>query len=209
MGRLRVFIAAVLGSALLAGCARTGRTLAPHRPVTLPTTGPLTKPVLPPLSQPAFGVTEPAERTLDAVPRFVYVGAETTFKDIAGAVERAMADLSAAQSGGRFRATGPVVMVYRGATADPDKPFTLEVGMPAEDGPPPGGRVRARPLPAMKAVAVEFTGPLSAIDKAYDRLMPAVQALKREPTGETREVYLNWDGPTSANNRVLVGAGVR
>ena len=78
---------------------------------------------------------------------------------------------------------------------------------------PPGtrpfGRFKVRPLAALRCASVTYTGPVPTIDKAYDRLIPAVQGAGLITTDETRELYLNWEGPDSPNDQVLVAIGLR
>lgn len=208
--RLAIHVVLVLGAA--AGCAQETRRISdrPPPPANASTPpGPLTKPVLAPLSQPSFAVSDVTERSLAAEPAYAYVSARTTVRELPRAVAAAMAELAAAEEAGRATFVGPATLVYRGMTGELERPFTLEVGFPVPDGTPPSGRVQVRPLPALRAAAVTFAGPVSAIDKAYDRLLPAVAARKLRPTGEAREVYLRWDGPGSAANQILVAVGVR
>lgn len=193
----------------LAGCAHETRRISDQPPPARPATGPLTKPALPPLSQPSYSVSAVAEQELPAVPAYAYVSARTTVRDVQSAIAAAMAELSTAAGAGRLTFAGPATFVYRGATGELDKPFTLEVGFPVAAGTPPTGRVQVRPLPALRAVAATFTGPVSAIDKAYDKVVPEVQRRKLRPAGEAREVYLKWDGPEAGDNQVLVAVGVQ
>jgi effector-binding domain-containing protein len=194
---------------LLGGCysARPLPT-APPPPSTLPTTSPLTKPALPPLSKPSYRLSEVSEQTLPAHAVFASVTTKTTFRELKPAIEQAMTALSEAATAGRVAFAGPPVFVYRGTTGELDKPFTLEIGFPAMPGAEAGGKIKVGPLPAMKAVALHYTGPLSAIDKAYDELLPKVRSRKLRQTGESREVYRNWEGPESGNNQVLIAIGV-
>ena len=195
---------------ILAGCysARPLPTAPPPPPSTFPATSPLTKPALPPLSRPSYHLSEVAEQALPAHAVFASVTTKTTFRELKPAIDQAMTALSDAAMAGRVSFAGPPVFVYRGATVELDKPFTLEVGFPAAPGAKASGRVQVGPLPAMKSLAVNYTGPLSAIDKAYDELLPKVRGRKLRQTNESREVYLNWEGPESPNNQVMIAIGI-
>ena len=64
-------------------------------------------------------------------------------------------------------------------------------------------------LAAFRCASVTYTGPVTTIDKAYDRLIPAIQRAGLITTDETRELYLNWEGPDSPTDEVLVAIGLR
>jgi effector-binding domain-containing protein len=197
---------------VIGGCAAHPRAdpVPVNPPVaTRPSTGPLTKPVLPPLTQPSFHVSPATLEAAPAIPAYAYVPATTTFREIERAVDAATAELTAADAAGKLKFAGPAVFVYRGVTMEPDKPFSLEVGFPVAEGAKPMGKILVRPLPAMKAIGVTFDGPLSAVDKAYDRLVPELFIRGLQPTGETRETYTRWDGRSSEHNEVRIAMGVQ
>jgi hypothetical protein len=153
---------------------------------------PLTKPVLPPLTVPSHRVSPPTEQTLAGEPAVAYLARRPTPRTAQSVIADATADLLAdpAVRGG---VAGPVVLVYRGATTDLDRPFDLEIGVVVRpDVKPTGKGVAVHPLPPLRALAVTFDGPASALDKGYDRLLPEVRARGLRPTGEVREVYARW-----------------
>ena len=56
----------------------------------------------------------------------------------------------------------------------------------------------------------ELTEELRQSEKAaYEKLMPAVFAAKLTPVGESREVYLYFEGVDSPNNVVQLQIGVK
>jgi effector-binding domain-containing protein len=140
---------------------------------------------------------------------YFHVRKNTTFQDVERAMDEALADLSRAAEAGRVTFTGPPTFVYLGLTDELSRPFTLDVGYPVDEGTRPFGRFRVRTLDPLKAAAVTYTGPVSMIDKGYDRLIPAMEASGLQPAGETREVYLEWHGPDSEQNQALIGIGIK
>lgn len=160
------------------------------------------------MSQPSYHLSQITEQTLAAAPIFASVTARTTFRDLKAAIDSAMTELTAAATKGTVQFNGPPVFIYRGAERDPDKAFTLEIGFPAAAGAKPTGQVQIRSLAALKTAALSFEGPISAIDKAYDELLPQVRTRKLRPTGEVREVYNSWEGGDSRKNQILIGVGV-
>jgi effector-binding domain-containing protein len=196
---------------LVAGCASKPR----HR---RPATNPFTRPSEPrpstgpaptlAASRPASNVSDLEIRTLPAQ-SFLYARTRTTYSDMQRPVEQIMADLGQAAADGRFQPAGPVTFVYLGAKQELSKAFDLDIGFPVTPGTRPFGRFKVRTLPAFRCASVTYTGPVTTIDKAYDRLIPAVQQAGLITTDETREIYLNWEGPDSPNDQVLVSIGLR
>jgi effector-binding domain-containing protein len=159
-------------------------------------------------SRPASSVSDMQVQTLPAQ-TFLYARTRTTYSDLQRPVEQIMAELGQAAADGRFQPAGPVTFVYLGAKQELSKAFDLEIGFPVTPGTRPFGRFKVRTLPAFHCASVTYTGPVTTIDKAYDRLIPAVQQAGLITTDETREIYLNWEGPDSPNDQVLVAIGLR
>jgi effector-binding domain-containing protein len=173
-----------------------------------PTTRPATDPATLAGSRPASSVSDMQVRTLPAQ-TFLYARTRTTYSDLQRPVEQIMAELGQAAGDGRFQPAGPVTFVYLGAKQELSKAFDLEIGFPVPAGTRPFGRFKVRTLPAFRCASVTYTGPVTTIDKAYDRLIPAIQKAGLITTDETREIYLNWEGPDSPNDQVLVAMGLK
>jgi effector-binding domain-containing protein len=205
---------AALMSALL---ILTPLACAPKPRHRLPASNPFTRPVDPrpttsaatlAASRPASSVTELEVQTLPAQ-TFLYAHTHTTYSDMQRPVEQIMSELGQAAADGRFQPAGPVTFVYFGAKQELSKAFDLEIGFPVPPGTRPFGRFKVRPLAAFRCASVTYSGPVTTIDKAYDRLIPAMQRAGLITTDETRELYLNWEGPDSPNDQVVVAIGLR
>jgi effector-binding domain-containing protein len=162
-----------------------------------------------PLSQPSYSLSKVTEQTQPAYAVFASVTTRATFRDLQKAIQSAMTDLTAASANNAIQFAGSPVFIYRGATpAELDKPFSLEIGFPAAPGATGNEKVQIKSLPAMKSLAVSFEGPISAIDKAYDAVIPEVQKRNLRQTGEAREVYNRWEGGDSLHNQIVIAVGV-
>ena len=210
--RPRLLTASVVASVLLSGCTQNPRPRPPQlsrRPATQsiewPSTFPSTAPVVPK----EFSVTPMRRGSL--VPRpYFYLRETVTFHTIERTVAKAIADLQAAANSGRVRFEGPPVLRYVPATAELSKAFVVEIGFPVSRDTAPFGRFRVRrETQRFECAVVKFTGPGTLIDKAYDELIPAIEAAGLEMQDEAREVYLRWDGFASPRNEVLVAIGVK
>lgn len=170
------------------------------RPSLRPTTGPS--------SRPAIHVSAMQVQTLPAQAYF-YVPTRTTFQDIQQPIERAMGQLGRAAAEGKVAFAGPPTFVYRGATAELNRSFELEVGFPVAEGTKAFGPFKVRELRPFRCAAVVYTGPVSLIDKAYDRLIADMERAGLEAADETRETYWKWDGPDSPEDQIQVAVGVK
>lgn len=200
---------ALCALALIAGCASHH----PRRPPTGPWAMPSSRPWL--TSRPAMrAAVHVSPMTVQTLPAptgqlYFYASATTTALDVQKRIERMSAELQQAADEGRVTFTGPCVFVFRGKTAELQKPFVVEVGFLVADGTRPFGPFRVRRLEPFHCAAVTLDGPASLIDKAYDELEPAIDAAGFQRTDEAREIYLNGEGPDSPDDRVLVAVGVK
>ncbi len=189
---------------LLGGCA------APHHtPLVLsPWTPPSSRPATLPTTHAAVSVSEMSVQTLQSQ-NFFFESTRVTALDVQKSIDRITGDLAQVANEGKVKFTGPCVFVFRGRSTELRRPFTLEIGFAVPDAIRPFGHFQLRKLPAFHCATVTFIGPGSLIDKAYDRLDPAVDAAGLRPTDEIREVYLRWEGPEFPNDQILVGVGVK
>lgn len=203
-----VFAGALLVAALAAGCAyhpaKPRRPDPPEDEDARPSLRPTTEAT----SRPAVRVSAMQVQTLPPATYF-YVPARTTFQDIQRPIEQAMSQLGRAAADGKVTFAGPPTFVYRGATAELNRPFDLEVGFPVAEGTRPFGPFKVKELRPFRCATVVYTGPVALIDKAYDQLIPATEAAGLRATDEARETYLRWDGPDSPDNQTLVAVGVK
>lgn len=193
---------------LATACTSPQPAKAPPRPATRGVLLPLTKPTVAPVTQPAYSLSNFADQTLPATPAFASVSRQTTLRDIQSAIDGAMKDLFKDPNLGR-NIVGPTTFVYAGMTGSLDEVFTLEIGFPVQPAYRPADGITVRALPAIRCLSVDFEGSLKAIDKAYDKLMPAIESRKLKRTGEIREVYFKWEGAASDGNQILIAVGVK
>ena len=65
---------------------------------------------------------------------YAFVSTQTTLNNITTAIDALMPQLDKALDSGKLRQMGPVVFTYHGASGDPTKTFTLDVGIIVKDG---------------------------------------------------------------------------
>lgn len=72
-----------------------------------------------------------------------------------------------------------------------------------------GGRFPVRSLSGFPCACAEYTGKLRQLfTKGYQPLVREIIAAKMNFTGESREVYHDWIGPNSPDNRIELQIGI-
>jgi effector-binding domain-containing protein len=131
---------------------------------------------------------------------YIYGGAETTFDKMMEVIGKYMPMLTKGMDEGKIRPAGSGLFIYKGVKEDMSKPFTLEVGWCVPDNAQPVGELKVRKIPAAHCATLLYTGSAANISKAYEKLMPAIDAAGLKPVGDMREMYLYWEGAESVNN---------
>jgi len=155
-----------------------------------------------------FVIGEMHQQTIPAQD-FIYGSAETTFEKIGDVVSKYIPMLVDAIKEGKIIQKSSAMFVYKGVGEDMTKPFTLEIGWCVTDKAKEVGELKLRKTAEFKCATILYTGPLSSIGKAYEKLMGGVKAAGLNPTGEAREMYLFFEEPESANNVVQIQMGVK
>jgi effector-binding domain-containing protein len=104
---------------------------------------------------------------------------------------------------------GPLMMTYFDFHGDPEQTFTAEIGLPIQkEDVQNAGTFYVRKAPKFKCAAAIFQGPLSRIGEAWQSFVSDAMT-KGEPTGESRELYLYWEGHDSPNNIIELQLGLK
>jgi effector-binding domain-containing protein len=137
---------------------------------------------------------------------YAYVSTQTTLNKILDAVDALMPKIDAAIDAGKLRAIGPVVFTYHGATGEPDKTFTLDIGVIVKDGTPKPDGIQMITVGPSSCATVIYAGPVSRIGQAYGKLYGEIGRRGLQPADVSREAYLYWEGRESANNLIQLQA---
>ena len=105
--------------------------------------------------------------------------------------------------------SGPILITYFNFRGDPDQKFTAEIGVPigAKEA-AVVGEFYVRKVPKFKCAAAVFQGPLMQIGEAWGKFVEMAMT-KGEPTEESRELYLYWEGHDSPNNIIELEMGLK
>ncbi len=105
---------------------------------------------------------------------------------------------------------GPLILSIIGFKGDPEQPFKVEAGFPAyRQDDDYRGDFYFRTAPKFKCVSVIYQGPISGTAAAWKKLVSDALTDGRAPSGESREIYLDWQGPDSPNTIVELQLGLQ
>lgn len=135
-----------------------------------------------------------------------YQTVKTKLPDMSKDFTPVMEAFDKATKAGEVRPSGPVLFLYHNASFD--KAFDLDVCFTAPPDAKAAGAFQVKTLPKFRCGSVVYVGPVRSVGKAYESLFKQINAAGMQATGQTREVYLFWDGPDSANNVTYVQAGI-
>ena len=132
---------------------------------------------------------------------------ETINRDVGELPESLAADII--QLG--IKPTGPMMFLYNDVTADPKKPFDMRIASPVsqEDAARYSGEHTVTRLEPFSFVEIVLHGDLAGLaERAYQPLLKQIGERGLSMTGFSREVYQNFENPSSADNETRVQIGV-
>ena len=189
---------------VLAGCGHQR----PHYRLHLsPWVHPATRPTSRPSSRAVANLSEVRSESWPAT-AFFSISTTSSVPETDAAILRLRDELANAIDEQDVPVTGPLEIIFRGRSTDLAHRFTIEAGYPVAPGTRASGKFTVKTLPALPCMAVTFTGSGMLIDKAYDKLEPAIDAAGLRRTGEVREVYQRWNGPDAGDTLIEIGIGV-
>ena len=109
----------------------------------------------------------------------------------------------------RLGQKGPLALTISGYQGDPAKSFTAEVDFPyAEKNDDYKGAYSYRTAPKFKCASMIFQGPVGGTGASWGKLVQAAISAGHQPTGESREVFLDFVGPDSTENIIELQLGI-
>ncbi len=159
-----------------------------------------------PASAPA-SVTEVLDKT-SRPSHYAFISAQTTGKDLVTTVAALEKKITDAVQDGSLHPTGPMILTFHGAPADPDKPFTLDVGIVVGhlQTAPEGIKVTA--VAPYRFLTVTVTGGPPEVLGGYEKIAAAIAARHLTASGISRQIIQHWESPGSANNVTMLRVGI-
>jgi predicted transcriptional regulator YdeE len=137
---------------------------------------------------------------------YAFVSTRTTLNKIQQAIADLMPKIDAALDAGKLRVMGPVIFTYHGASADPDKEFTLDIGVIVKDGTTAPDGIQVINVEPTPCATILYAGAASGLGGAYGKLYGEIGRRGLQPSDISREVYYYWESQDSPNNIVGVQA---
>jgi effector-binding domain-containing protein len=137
---------------------------------------------------------------------YAFVSTQTTLNKLQDAIAQLMPKIDAAVDSGALRVMGPYVFTYHGASSDPNKQFTLDIGVIVKDGNAKPDGIQLIKVGPLHCATVVYSGPAAQLPQAYGKLYGEIGRRGLQPTDICREVYLYWEGPNSVNNLIQLQA---
>jgi effector-binding domain-containing protein len=156
----------------------------------------------------AYAVTPMRVQQLVGAEHFCYAEAETTFANLKDTIDKLIPLVNPPPE--RFaRPFGDLIFVYDGPMDDPAKPFKLSIGMSVKPGTVAPAGTKLRKLESIRAATAVYSGSLQHIGQAFGQLHSELREAGLQPTGQSRETYVYWEGHDSANNVIILQIAVK
>lgn len=147
-------------------------------------------------------------KDIKAIEAFISGESETTRTDMMEALGKTFFALMEKEGENGTVFDYPAIFVYQGASGEPDKKFKLSTGYPVKAGAKAIGDFKVNKLEGYRCASVYYTGSLTHIGDAYSELFTQLIKAGHKPTGQSRELYLFWDGEDSPNTVVEIQVGI-
>lgn len=109
----------------------------------------------------------------------------------------------------RLPRSGTLTLSYFGFKGDPEQAFTAEIDLPVKkEDDDYRGPFFFRKAPKFKCASAILQGPLKYLGEAWETLVSEALKGGYKPTGESREVYLSFEGADSPNTIVELQLGI-
>jgi len=138
---------------------------------------------------------------------YLYDSSETTLEKMGDPIGRTIPALEKEIAAGKFHPVGPLAFVYRDMK-DVSQPFQLDIGFPVPPDTAAVGDFKTRKVEPFKCATVLYSGPMSKISEAYQKLISQIFAANLKQTTTIQEFHLYWEGAESPNNVVLIQVGI-
>jgi effector-binding domain-containing protein len=130
-------------------------------------------------------------------------------EDVPAFIRRTITPLVEASTDLKIGNAGPPLMSYLGYRGDASQPFTAELAIPARAAAENyKGPFYFRSAGPFKCASVIYQGPVTKVGEAWMALVTQATEAGLKPKGDSREVYLWWEGEDSQNNVIELQLGL-
>jgi effector-binding domain-containing protein len=135
---------------------------------------------------------------------YFYMSTRATMETMMAGIGALMPQVMAVQASGQVQMGGPLVFSYVGGPSE----FELRVGFPVPKGTIATEGATVATMGEFRCASLIYCGPMSQIGRAFGELMASVPKAGLAMGQESREWYLYFEDPESANNVTMLQVGL-
>ncbi|HEY1686893.1 MAG TPA: hypothetical protein VGG19_19180 [Tepidisphaeraceae bacterium] len=136
---------------------------------------------------------------------FLHYEQKTTMTAMMQTISKDIQNLMITANAAHIDRRGPLTILMRGVSDNPNHPFDLQVGFKVNKGTAaPTGYV-VTDVPSTKTAVVLFSGPLMQVRQAYGKLYTSIFGAGLAPSMNIREYILYYEDVDSPNNVAMAG----
>jgi effector-binding domain-containing protein len=133
---------------------------------------------------------------------------ETTLDQISVVANREVDNMYKEAERLGVKENGPMQFIYHGCGEDPSAKFTLEIAMAVDQMKSYSGKYQFKKLKGFSCATTMHYGDINKIGETYEKFMPEIYKNGKRLTDESREVYVKWVAPDSAENVTEIQVGI-
>jgi len=140
---------------------------------------------------------------------YLFVSSKTNIAQLGDHIRQSTEKIQPALKAGAVKPIGPILIIFHGMNQNAGGEFPLEVGFPvADDITAPNG-FEIKKLDKFRCATVLYSGSMQQIRRAFEAVYNDLLGAGLEPTDETRQAILLFEGQDSVNNVAMIQVGVR
>lgn len=139
---------------------------------------------------------------------FFYSEGKTTLNKIHEHADREVPKLLKEMEMKGIKEDGPMEFIYFGVTNELDKEFTLRISVPVKEEKTVSDGYLFSKEGAFKCLSTEYKGDINKILPVYERIFEQIYKNKYQPKDEIREIYHQFENPSSEKNITEIQIGI-
>jgi effector-binding domain-containing protein len=140
---------------------------------------------------------------------YFFISSKTNIAQLGDHIRQSTEKIDLALKSGQVRPVGPIMIIFHRMMQEQGGEFPLEVGFPvADDAQAPDG-FEIKKLDKFRCATVLYSGSMQQVRRAFEAVYNDLLGAGLEPTDETRQSVLLFEGQDSVNNVVMIQVGVR
>jgi effector-binding domain-containing protein len=140
---------------------------------------------------------------------FAFISSKCATAQLGDNIRQSMEKIGPMIKSGQLRPAGPALIIYHGMGLDPISDYPLEVGFPVARDTQAAGDIAVKDLDKFRCATVLYSGHSRHLRDAYMAVFHDLNDAGLEPTDESRQAILLFEGEDSVNNVSMIQIGVK